>query len=150
MSHIEPQADGCWYWMASRNWLGYGQWQPTARHKGTRLAHRWSYEFMVGPIPEGLVIDHLCGVRECVNPSHLEPVTQRENVLRSYRTQASINAGKTHCKRGHEFTEANTLIYATGSRACRQCAIEKYQRTRERIRSEQVARARSALGRASA
>lgn len=71
----------CWLWMATRGPLGYGQF-----HDGTRLvyAHRWAYEALVGPIPEGLVIDHLCTTPPCVNPVHLEPVTQAVNVQRTF------------------------------------------------------------------
>jgi hypothetical protein len=76
-------------------------------------------ELFVGPIPEGLVIDHLCRNRGCINPTHMEPVTNAENVLRGEGPTA-VNARKTHCKRGHPFDDVNTYVYAKG-RACRMC-----------------------------
>lgn len=79
-------------------------------------AHRWIYEQLIGPIPEGLELDHLCGNSICVNPAHLEPVTRLENVRRS-SSPAGINARKTHCHRGHPFDEANTIW----TRRCRCC-----------------------------
>lgn len=83
LSHVE-KTDSCWLWGARINHkTGYGAFR--AGHRGSRmlLAHRWSYEHFAGPIPEGLVVDHLCSVRHCVNPAHLEVVTQRENLRRS-------------------------------------------------------------------
>jgi hypothetical protein len=79
------------------------------------------YERYVGPIPEGLNIDHLCRVKACCNPAHLEPVTQHENIMRSPIALAAINARKTHCKYGHEFTEANTIRTKNAKRQCREC-----------------------------
>lgn len=113
---VEKAADGCWNWTGAIQEPGYGRFSAGP---GVRvLAHRWSYEHHVGPIPDGLTIDHLCLNKACVNPDHLEPVTREENALRANR-----NVGKTHCIRGHEFTEDN--IYAPPSRphvrACRTC-----------------------------
>jgi len=87
-----------------------------------RLAHRFSYEAYIGPIEPGLVIDHLCHVRRCVNPNHLEAVTQKENLLRSDTFQAR-NAVKTHCVNGHEFDQKNTYIRKRpgGGRMCAKC-----------------------------
>ncbi|KAB2977369.1 HNH endonuclease [Streptomyces sp. SS1-1] len=84
-----------------------------------QMAHRVAYQEIVGPIPEGLQLDHLCRVRHCVNPAHLEPVTSRENTLRGENLVA-INAAKTHCKRGHLFDAANTYRWRN-SRICREC-----------------------------
>ncbi|MGO3650436.1 HNH endonuclease signature motif containing protein [Agrococcus casei] len=82
-------------------------------------AHRFAYADSRGAIPEGLEIDHLCRNRSCVNPKHLEAVSKRENLARGYAVPA-INARKTHCKRGHEFTAENTYRWGS-SRICRAC-----------------------------
>lgn len=106
------KTDTCWLWTGHINTSGYGQirWGgPKAR------AHRIAYELEVGPIPEGLELDHLCRVRHCVNPSHLEPVTRRVNVHRG-EGGAGRNSRKTHCPRGHAYD------YAVGGRRyCRTC-----------------------------
>lgn len=113
----EPGENGCIVWTASGNGAGYGAMYIA---KGKRvLAHRWSYEYYVGPIPDGLVLDHLCRNPKCVNPEHLEAVTQRVNTLRG-KAPTAINAAKTHCLLGHEYTPENTLI-RNGKRSCRVC-----------------------------
>jgi hypothetical protein len=113
---IQP-IDQCWEWRGARDPNGYGTF--TVARKVTHFAHRYAYELFVGPIPEGLVIDHLCRNRGCINPTHMEPVTNAENVLRGEGPTA-VNARKTHCKRGHPFDDVNTYVYAKG-RACRMC-----------------------------
>lgn len=109
-------SDDCWEWTASKCRLGYGQVKINYRHL---LAHRVAYELVRGPIPEGLCLDHLCRNRGCVNPSHLDPVTHRENVLRG-KGFATSQLRKTHCIRGHEFTPENTLV-SMNRRTCRAC-----------------------------
>ena len=112
----EPNT-GCWLWEAGTNHDGYGQF----RSGGERvLAHRYAYVRWVGPIPDGLQLDHLCRVPPCVNPEHLEPVTCRENLLRG-ETAAALNAAKTHCVHGHEFTPESTYVCPNGWRQCRVC-----------------------------
>jgi hypothetical protein len=97
-------------------------------------AHRVAYELLVGPIPDGLVLDHLCRNTRCINPHHLEPVTVRENTLRSPIALSAINARKTHCPAGHEYSPENTYLRANGHRACRACgrlaARERWTRQR--------------------
>lgn len=97
----------CWPWLASGNGKGYGQFYL---HGKSVLAHRFAYELVVGPIPVGLHLDHLCRMRRCVNPAHLEPVTNRENILRGVGATAR-NATKMHCPQGHEYTPENTRVY---------------------------------------
>lgn len=113
---VAKQDDGCWRWTASTK-LGYGTFKVAGR---PWLAHRWSYEHFVGPIPDGLQLDHLCKFRGCVNPEHLEPVTSAENNYRS-ETWAAVNRRKTHCPQGHEYTVENTYLRPRGSRVSRIC-----------------------------
>lgn len=103
---------GCWLFTGFVAPNGYGQSQR-------KLAHRLSYELYVGPIPEGTEIDHLCRVRHCVNPAHLEAVSHYENNRRGVGISAN-NIRKTHCVNGHEFTPENTRMYR-GWRTCRKC-----------------------------
>ncbi len=115
---VRGYATPCWIWQLSRNHYGYGQ--------GTRPgcsaaegAHRISYQAFVGPIPSGLHLDHLCRVRECCNPEHLEPVTTAENTQRAM----PFRQIKTHCNRGHEIAGKNVLM-GQGGRRCRRCAYD--------------------------
>lgn len=125
---------GCWMWTASVIQAnGYGQFNA-GPHKGMMLAHRFAYELMVGPIPDGLQLDHLCRNKLCVNPDHLEPVSQRVNILRSESFPA-VNARKTHCTHGHEFTEENTRIRKQGWRSCKACNAEIERRRVRKIAS---------------
>jgi excisionase family DNA binding protein len=112
------KTDTCWLWTgALRN--GYGRIRGRGRGSPNIPVHRFAYELLVGPIPDGLVIDHLCRVRNCVNPAHLEPVTSRVNGLRS--VPFNWESAKTHCAQGHAYDEANTRWNARGGRGCRAC-----------------------------
>jgi len=113
----------CWEWRGYRHPTGYGYFGYGRRadgHMRNARAHRVSYELFVGPIPEGLSIDHLCDNPGCVNPEHLRAVTITVNQSRQRRP----NREKTHCKRNHELNEANTYVRANGSRRCRVCHRE--------------------------
>ena len=106
----------CWQWLGPTRFKGYGFITLNQR---TRPVHRVAYELTVGPIPTGLVLDHLCRNRVCVNPLHLEPVTNRENILRG-EAPSAVHALKTHCPQGHEYNPENTRI-SKGRRHCRLC-----------------------------
>lgn len=115
---IDPET-GCWLWNGFLGSGGYGQ--IVVQHR-THYAHRISYELHRGPIPEGMQLDHLCRVRRCVNPDHLEPVTPRLNTLRGTGPTA-VNAQKTHCFRGHPLTPDNldARLLRQGERVCVHC-----------------------------
>jgi hypothetical protein len=119
---VEPTGF-CWLFTGWLDPQGYGT--VTWERKGQR-AHRVAYQELVGPIPEGLVLDHLCRVRNCVNPDHLEPVTHKVNLYRGF-TEARKHGEKTHCKNGHEYTPENTLQTEV-QRFCRACARDKQKR----------------------
>lgn len=121
--------DGCWEWPGSRDKQGYGRFAvPRTPRVSNRwlpkLAHRIAYELFVGPIPDGLTIDHLCRNKGCVNPSHLEAVTQRVN---NYRTP-DFNGNKTHCPQGHEYATSGRAY--RGGRYCRVCDRDRWRHER--------------------
>jgi hypothetical protein len=111
--------NGCWLWQGFLNAHGYGRTKWQGRNQ---LVHRIVYELMEAPVPDGLSIDHLCRVRHCVNPGHLEVVTSRENTLRG-ETIPAEHLKKTHCHRGHEFTPENTYPFGPDKkwRQCKAC-----------------------------
>jgi len=116
----------CWLWTGEINPDGYGRFHLERPESRRVPAHRFAYEAQNGPIPDGLVIDHLCRNRTCMNPAHMEPVTNAENLRRGYSPSA-INKRKTECIHGHPFSEENTVMGRRGRR-CRQCARDRYQR----------------------
>lgn len=125
---LPESPDGCWEWSASRHSSGYGQFYYNGRGNG--FAHRFAYERFVGPIPSGLQIDHLCRNRTCVNPSHLEPVTAKENLRRGMGFSGR-NARKTHCPKGHPYDEQNTYWRPDGmGKDCLTCRREVGRRRR--------------------
>lgn len=114
----DPDSRGCLLWTAAKSAGGYGAFKMNGR---TYRAHRLAYEWLVGPIPDGLVLDHLCRVRHCVNPHHLEPVTNKVNALRGERSN------RPRCPQGHAYSEANTYLQkSTGHRMCRACNLARY------------------------
>jgi hypothetical protein len=146
--YIAFAENGCWLWTGHKTRKGYGY----AFSQGVNYrAHRLAYEWVVGLIPADLELDHLCRTTSCVNPDHLEAVPRRVNILRSDCFSA-VNARKTHCKRGHEFTLENTILRTdgrnAGTRGCRQCkkankkANRKPRRTTDAARAEHAAEMR--------
>jgi len=115
------ELDECWNWTAYRDENGYGRFSVNGRYV---LAHRFAYEALRGPIPQGLEPDHLCRNHACENPWHMELVTHRVNTLRGIGPTAQ-HAVKTHCLRGHPFNTVNTRVRPNGSRLCRACKRER-------------------------
>lgn len=111
--------NGCWEYQGYKGKYGYGLYTKLVNDKRP-LAHRFFYENHKGPIPDGLVLDHLCRNRGCVNPDHLEPVTMSVNVHRGLGPAAK-NALKTQCKRGHSLSVENVYLTKTKGRQCRPC-----------------------------
>lgn len=116
------KTDSCWLWTGALADTGYGSFgvRLGRNESKTMSAHRWAYEALVGPIPDGLHIDHLCRVRNCVNPRHLEPVTNRENARRGVAARLG-----DECRNGHERTSENTYIRKGGYVECRVCHRER-------------------------
>lgn len=126
MDHISLDENGCWLWDASTRVTGYGQvWIGTKRAGTHRLrgAHRACYQVFREEIAAGLHLDHLCRVRRCVNPWHLEVVTQAENNRRA-------GAAKTHCAHGHSLDDA---YLQNGRRYCRTCKISRSRDARRKV-----------------
>ena len=128
------KTDGCWLWTASLGQHGgYGQF-----NNGTTMepSHRFAYKLIVGPIPPELELDHLCRVRRCVNPAHLEVVDHRTNTMRGLAplVNGAMNRSKTHCPQGHPYDAINTIWYGN-HRSCRICKRAGTRRWRERMRN---------------
>jgi hypothetical protein len=139
-TQLVPELGPCWLWTGAIS-KGYGRFGITIAFKSYRMlqAHRWAYEYWIGLIPAGLELDHLCRVRACVNPNHLEPVTTRINLLRG-RGISARNAAKTHCPEGHSYIPINTFLQRgrkeSLGRVCLTCRRERDRRRRAKKRAE--------------
>lgn len=122
------KTEKCWEWLACIS-NGYGRFGVNGRVK---QAHVFAYELTIGPVPEGLELDHLCRNRRCVRPDHLEPVTRRVNLLRG-NTIAAVHSAKTHCPQGHPYSGRNLAVIRQkygSTRRCRQCDRERHAASR--------------------
>ena len=117
--YVEKTESGCWLWNGALRY-GYGRFSIGGRSGRVLMSHRFSYEEANGLIPEGLQLDHLCRVRNCVNPEHLEPVMRKENIRRGESPSAK-QSRQTHCIRGHELYGENLYLSPSGKRNCRIC-----------------------------
>ena len=113
----------CWLWTGVKDYKGYGRFRVSSTPSKFMQAHRWLFEQLRHPIPDGMTLDHLCPNKHCVNPNHLAVASVKENILRG-NGPAAINARKTHCKNGHAFDSQNTYIRKSGKRSCRRCGRE--------------------------
>jgi hypothetical protein len=123
---VAERPDGCWEWTGFRDRKGYGRFSLGNR---PTVVARASYEAFIGPIPEGLTIDHLCRFPPCVNPAHLAVVTRAENTMRG-ETVTAKNAQARACPKGHAYDEANTYVDKRGRRSCKACR-EAWKRSEE-------------------
>ncbi len=136
--HMPVPHSGCWIWIGKLNAQGYGTLSRKGANGKQKImrAHVVAYRMLVGEVPEGLELDHLCKVRSCVNPDHLEPVTHQVNCQRGEagHHRAIECSALTHCKNGHEWTEANTYYRPNTQgkvwRSCRTCMREWVRRRR--------------------
>lgn len=120
----------CWTWTFRHDKYGYGFFRIGRRHI---FAHRYSYESSVGPIPDGLEIDHLCRNHICVNPAHLEPVTTRENQYRGQAPNMLLHLSG-RCKRGHDVSGINAYLRPDGRIICRECDRQRHREFNARRR----------------
>lgn len=119
-----PSLGPCWIWTGGTAGVGYGSFEAGTRLTPRRVyAHKFAYEELVGPVPLGLELDHLCRVRKCVRPEHLEPVTHRVNVGRGEAPSAATTR-RGICNRGHPRTPENLYLRSNGKHSCRVCARE--------------------------
>lgn len=128
-NYIPVPESGCWLWIAGDNGVGYGKLTIKNKHI---YAHRFSYEFYRGKVPKGYDLDHLCRVRCCVNPTHLEPVSRKINLMRGVRK--TLLPKRSCCMKGHEYTEKNTRIWTYKGRIIKTCRTCANHNARERLK----------------
>lgn len=133
--YVSPEPNsGCWLWDGPLNGYGYGRF---SFEKKDYMAHRLSYELHRTQIPEGMQIDHLCRVRCCVNPDHLEIVSPGENTVRGWQAAnyERPEARRSHCPKGHPYSGDNLYVSPKGFKECRTCKRETNRRSRQRLKS---------------
>ncbi len=129
---------GCWFWIGATSQMKKYKYSTFWNGEMYVRGHRWAYEHFKGPIPKRFCVHHLCGIRHCVNPEHLEAITYSENVKRgNCKHGGEFNKAKTHCKWGHPLSGKNLYIRTNGRRACRACA---YRATRAWLLEKRAAR----------
>lgn len=133
IAKVSVSETGCWLWNGYVDKKGYGVFGVGNRKLSK--AHRYSYERFIGKVPDGLFLDHLCRVRNCVNPHHLEPVTNQENVIRGFFARGP----RKNCKKGHPFTEENTYINPRRVMCCKTCQKVATKSYNEKRKSQCVA-----------
>lgn len=133
--HVEqpPNSAACWVWGGRKTPVDRSKTRYARfRHQGKTVpAHRWAFEQFRFPVRPGLVIDHLCRNTFCVNPWHMEPVTNKENILRGIGVTAQ-RARKTECLNGHPLRDGNLYLSPKGYRQCRECRNARYRGYRRR------------------
>jgi len=122
LKEVQAGETKCWLWNRSVRSDGYGTYYANGKQN---YAHRFAYETLVGPVPEGMQLDHLCRVRNCINPKHLEPVTQEENTRRAVEANR-----RTACPQSHPYDEKNTYLYH-GYKKCKTCKLEATRKWRK-------------------
>ena len=121
------KTDTCWLWTSNLSQKGYGRFM---RKNNRMKAHRWAYEHFIGPIPEGLTIDHLCKVKSCVNPKHLEAVTNEENIMRYHKGRQDLYDWENgSCKNGHSLSIVGFRERPKKGRECMGCRKEQSKRS---------------------